>query len=62
MEGFASHEYAILYIEQNKIYKIILHNNIITKLHLYQSYCLCTLTDVDKPMQIRMERGTILLF
>lgn len=32
----ASQEHAILYIEQNENYKIILHNNKITKLHLYQ--------------------------
>lgn len=34
--GVASQEHAILYIEQNEIYKVILHNNEITKLHLYQ--------------------------
>lgn len=46
MGGFASQEHAILYIEQNEICKILLLNNIITKLHLHQkSYFSSTLTD-----------------
>lgn len=61
--GVACQEHAVLYIEQNKIYGIILHNNIITNLHLYQKVIVCLDGQVTiLATHARMENDAILLF